>query len=87
MRAELGALVDKVWHCCESTGVRGRTVTLKVKFADFQIITRSRSQLIPISERGMLLSTSAEMLAAQFPMQKEFASSALRYLLCAPIRR
>jgi DNA polymerase-4 len=28
MRAELDPLVDKVWHYCESTGVRGRTVTL-----------------------------------------------------------
>ena len=42
MRAELNPLVDKVWAYCDSTGVRGRTVTLKVKFADFQIITRSR---------------------------------------------
>jgi DNA polymerase IV len=70
MRAELGRLVDKVWHYCESTGVRGRTVTLKVKFADFHIITRSRSQSAPISDRAMLASISAEMLAAQFPMRK-----------------
>jgi nucleotidyltransferase/DNA polymerase involved in DNA repair len=34
MRVELEPLVDKVWHYCESTGVRARTVTLKVKFAD-----------------------------------------------------
>src|ERR1700752_1400095 len=36
-------LIDKVWRHCESTGSRGRTVTLKVKFSDFEIITRSRS--------------------------------------------
>jgi DNA polymerase-4 len=70
MKAELGPLVDKVWHYCESTGVRGRTVTLKVKFADFQIISRSRSHLAPISDRSTLASISAELLAAQFPMQK-----------------
>ena len=45
MKAELEPLVDKVWRYCESTGVRGRTVTLKVKFADFQVITRSHSKL------------------------------------------
>src|SRR5215831_2505400 len=28
MKAELGPLVDKVWHYCESTSVRGQTVTL-----------------------------------------------------------
>lgn len=41
LKAELDPLVDKVWSYCDSAGVRGRTVTLKVKFADFQIITRS----------------------------------------------
>jgi DNA polymerase-4 len=70
MKAELGPLVDKVWHYCESTGVRGRTVTLKVKFADFRIISRSRSRLAPISDCSTLVSISAELLAAQFPMRK-----------------
>ena len=69
MRAEIGPLVDKVWHYCDSTGVRGRTVTLKVKFADFQIITRSQSRVAPISDRSMLASISAELLAAQFPLR------------------
>jgi DNA polymerase IV len=70
MRAELGPLVNKVWHYCDCTGVRGRTVTLKVKFADFQIITRSRSRDAPISDRSTLASISAELLAAQFPLRK-----------------
>ena len=69
MRAEIGPLVDKVWHYCDSNGVRGRTVTLKVKFADFQIITRSQSRVTPISDRSMLASISAELLAAQFPLR------------------
>jgi DNA polymerase IV len=70
MRAELNPLVEKVWHYCDSTSVRGRTVTLKVKFADFQIITRSRSRLVPISDRSTLASISDELLAAQFPIRK-----------------
>lgn len=70
MRAELESLVDKVWRYCESTGARARTVTLKVKFADFQIITRSRSSGTPISDRSTLASVSTELLAAQFPMPK-----------------
>ena len=70
MRAELAPLVDKVWNYCDSTGVRGRTVTLKVKFADFQIITRSRSRLVPIADRPTLASITAELLTAQFPMRK-----------------
>src|ERR1700687_3654485 len=43
MAAELRPLIDKVWRHCEGTGNRGRTVTLNVKFFDFEIITRSRS--------------------------------------------
>ena len=70
MRAELSPLVDKVWGYCDGTGVRARTVTLKVKFADFQIITRSRSSAAPISDRSTLASISVELLAAQFPMPK-----------------
>ena len=35
-RAALEPIVAKVWRHCEATRIRGRTVTLKVKFADFQ---------------------------------------------------
>jgi DNA polymerase-4 len=70
MRAELGPLVEKVWHYCDSTRTRGRTVTLKVKFADFRVVTRSRSYLVPISDRSTLASISDELLTAQFPMRK-----------------
>jgi DNA polymerase-4 len=41
MVSELQPLIDKVWRHCEDKGTRGRTVTLKVKFADFELITRS----------------------------------------------
>lgn len=37
MVAELHALIDKVWRHCESTATQERTVTLKVKFAGFEI--------------------------------------------------
>jgi DNA polymerase-4 len=43
MAAELQPLIDKVWRHCTEKGSRGRTLTLKVKFNDFDIITRSRS--------------------------------------------
>jgi DNA polymerase-4 len=35
-------------------GSRGRTVTLKIKFNDFEIITRSRSVPSAVSSRGEL---------------------------------
>lgn len=36
-------IIDSVWQRVENNSVIGRTVTLKVKYADFQQITRSRS--------------------------------------------
>jgi DNA polymerase-4 len=71
MRAELEPLVDKVWRYCEGSGVRGRTVTLKVKFADFQIITRSHTSVRPIADRATFAAVSADLLAAEFPMPKK----------------
>ena len=43
MRDALEPIIAKVWRHCRATGIRGRTVTLKVKFADFRQITRSKS--------------------------------------------
>jgi DNA polymerase-4 len=54
MLAELQPLIDKVWRHCEDKGIRGRTVTLKVKFADFELITRSRTLVGLIGSRGEL---------------------------------
>src|SRR3954468_17735250 len=51
MRAELQPILDKVWRWCESSGVRGRTVTLKVKYADFRLITRARSLPEAVADR------------------------------------
>ena len=43
IEAGIIAMADDVWAWCEKASAFGRTVTVKVKFADFQIITRSRS--------------------------------------------
>ena len=66
----LAPIVDKVWHCCESAATRGRTVTLKVKYADFQQITRSRTAGAPVATRAELERQSLELLAPVFPVAK-----------------
>ena len=43
LAAELTRIAGYAWDRIERAQVAGRTVTLKVKFADFEIITRSRS--------------------------------------------
>ncbi len=70
MRDELRTILDKLWRYCEGSGVRGRTVTLKVKFADFQQITRSRSVPDPLPDRAPLERISLDLLAQLFPLLK-----------------
>jgi DNA polymerase-4 len=70
MVAELQPLIDKVWRHCENKGSRGRTVTLKVKFNDFEIITRSRSVPLAVSSRSDLKRLSIARLQNESPLPK-----------------
>jgi DNA polymerase IV len=70
MQAALLPIVDKVWRQCEVSGVRGRTVTLKVKYADFQIMTRSRSGTDVVPDLRTLTWVSLDLLAPLYPMKK-----------------
>ena len=70
MLAELQPLIDKVWRHCEDKGVYGRTVTLKVKFADFELISRSRTVANSVVRRSDLAKVTTESLRGLFPMKK-----------------
>jgi DNA polymerase IV len=70
MLSELQPLIDKVWRHCEDKGTRGRTVTLKVKFADFELISRSRTVADTIGSNSDLANVTVELLKALFPMEK-----------------
>lgn len=71
-RIEAGvlAMADDVWAWCEKTGQRGRTVTVKVKWADFQQVSRSRSVSGPVSSRERLHSMSLDLIRSVFPPPK-----------------
>ena len=66
---ELRPLIDKVWRHCEASGLRGRTVTLKVKYSDFRIITRSRSG-DAVACLAELEALSLALLAGIFPVAR-----------------
>jgi DNA polymerase IV len=67
---ELLPIIDKVWRHCESSSARGRTVTLKIKYTDFQQITRSLTLPRMIEERTALGQICLDLLRAQFPVRK-----------------
>lgn len=66
--AELLPLADKVWAHCERTQSRGRTVTLKLKWSDFNQITRSRSQNSLIESAAELKTVARALLQDEFPL-------------------
>src|ERR1700739_4512993 len=69
-RDALGEIVDKVWGYCEGSGARGRTVTLKVKFANFRQITRSRTGQMQVRTRSELEQLGNALLEPLFPVAK-----------------
>ena len=69
-RDALREIVDKVWAYCDGSGMRGRTVTLKVKFANFRVITRSRTCQTPISTRIELEQLGDALLEPLFPVAR-----------------
>src|SRR6516164_4964143 len=69
-RDALAPIIDTVWRHCESSGTRGRTVTLKIKYVDFQQITRSHSARGVIDGRMVLEEICLALLKAQYPMTK-----------------
>jgi DNA polymerase-4 len=67
---QLRDIIDKVWGYCERSGTRGRTVTLKVKFANFRQITRSRTGEVAVTTRSELEQLGGALLAPLFPVTK-----------------
>ena len=69
-RDALREIAGKVWAYCEGSGIRGRTVTLKVKFANFQVITRSRTGQMQVRTRDELEELGNALLEPLFPVAK-----------------
>jgi DNA polymerase-4 len=62
------AMAKDVWAWCERMQVFGRTVTVKVKFADFHQVTRSRSFPTPVVDTERLMWASLELVRSVFPL-------------------
>ena len=69
-RREITPLAEKVWRACENKRLTGRTVTLKVKYADFQQITRSRTLTGPVHGAEDLETIAIGLLQPLFPVAK-----------------
>ncbi|MFS0771171.1 DNA polymerase IV [Sphingomonas sp. 1P08PE] len=63
-------MADDVSRWCETRQAFGRTVTVKVKYGDFQQITRSRSQSAVVATRETLHRLALELIRSVLPPEK-----------------
>jgi DNA polymerase IV len=70
LEAGLAPLIEDIWRYSDRTHAYGRTVSLKVKYADFQQITRSRTTLSPIMDKAFFEKISYDLLAQILPVPK-----------------
>lgn len=70
LREALSEIVDIVWTRVEKAGARGRTVTLKLRSADFKTLTRARS--LPRAVAGMeeFAGLGRDLLDALLPLRQ-----------------
>ncbi|NBA77118.1 DNA polymerase IV [Emticicia sp. ODNR4P] len=66
----LEPLIEDVWRYCTKHEIFGRTVSLKVKYNDFQIVTRSRTTLSPIFDLSLFERIAYELLDQIMPPSK-----------------
>lgn len=67
--AQIDRITQSLWRRIEQNGCYGRTVVLKIKFADFRIITRSRSFAAPVRSPALLGEAAHALLLAQLPLR------------------
>lgn len=70
LRRELTRVAGYAWQRIERSEVKGRTVTLKVKFGDFTQITRSKSFPQPVPDFAAFEAAGQALLEALMPVPK-----------------
>jgi DNA polymerase-4 len=70
LAAEVTRISGYAWERVERAGVTGRTVTLKIKFSDFTLITRSRSFASPIPDLAAFEAAGQALLVLLFPLPR-----------------
>ncbi|MBA4768519.1 MAG: DNA polymerase IV [Porphyrobacter sp.] len=69
LRETLENIIDIVWERIEGSQARGRTVTLKLKFTDFQIMTRATSQPEYVGGKDEFGRLARALLEAELPLR------------------
>lgn len=62
------AMADDVWAWCEKHQMFGQTVTVKIKYANFRHVTRSRTLQAPVATREQLQEVSVSLAQSIYPV-------------------
>ncbi|PYE33954.1 DNA polymerase-4 [Rhizobium sp. PP-F2F-G38] len=68
--AELRPLAEKVWRYCEAHDITGKTVTVKIKYADFTQATRARTLAANFARIDDVLEVADQLLATVHPFRR-----------------
>jgi len=68
LREALERIIGIVWERIERSGAKGRTVTLKLKDAEFRTITRARSLASPVPDEQAFAEAARTLLDAVLPL-------------------
>ena len=71
MNAELDKIAVTVCERLEKYGLKGRTVTLKIKYSDFKQITRSQSLPQPINDLEIVANIAKQLLLSTYLEDKK----------------
>jgi len=75
MLTELEQIAEKVTERLERSKLKGKTLTLKIKFSDFKQITRNQSFLTPVSDYFSIYATAKDLL-----LKEEMKGKSVRLL-------
>ena len=62
-------MADQVWTWCEKSRISGKTVVVKVRYADFRIVTRSKTLSTVVASHSDLLAVATRLAATLFPLR------------------
>jgi DNA polymerase-4 len=68
LRGALDDIIEIVWPQIAERELKGRTVTLKMKYTDFQLCTRAKSLPHPVADKAEFARVARALLDEQLPL-------------------
>lgn len=69
-KEKLVPIIDKVWRHADAKGLYGKTLTLKIKYSDFEVVSRSRTEPRPLQSVEDVRAVTMGLLHPFFPTAK-----------------